>query len=225
MTATNAEGVPLVQMAERRDELQRCLEVIGWSWQKWADRTGVKLPNALAQKACKRAVFDSDIRWVQMLAAAVASYPRPVPADDAVDPSHPVAQLEPAKVVREVRIGAEQAPAGVPARSEEFAVPVSIGTMEALAAMAELYRDAGASEGAGDEEQQAVRWAMGMLAAKLGIEAPLRSLVSSGGRVVMQPAPVPSEPVLPQQHAEAPVPAYPPAIGQREGFADDLAPF
>lgn len=63
---------------KRMDEIQRCIDIIGWSWAKLAERVGMKYGEVLQVKKCKRDLADSDIVWLQDLATAFAAIPRPV---------------------------------------------------------------------------------------------------------------------------------------------------
>lgn len=245
MAVTNADGVPLVTTAERRDEWLRCLEVIGWSQQKWADRTGEKLHQALAIKKGSRPLYDSDLRWVQQLAAAVASFPRPPLATDPVPASHPVAALEPRVRVEEVTVdtikanspttgvdefmhaGRVELPHVLPAasdptvRSVELQVPISPPEV-VLKAMADLYQDGGGSQGATPEQITAVRWAMSELAGRLGLLDALK--------IVVSPPPVPEPPQVPETTVREPQPWSPPqpvyeTVGERQSFEAEETPF
>lgn len=244
MAVTNADGVPLVTLNERRDEWLRCLEVIGWNFGKWADRTGLKLHQAMATKAGKRPIADSDMRWVQMLAAAVASMPRPAVQDDPMPVGHPVAALEPRSRVEEVTVDtirANNQTAGVDAfmsagnvvmpqelpaspdptvRSVELQVPINPPEV-VLRALADVYQDGGASQGATPEQITAVRWAMSEIAGKLGLTEALKIVVSPPPAM---PEQVPETAVREQQPWSPPQPVYETA-GERQAFADEEQPF
>lgn len=176
----DSNGVPLMTRAERKTEWLRCLQVIGWSQQKFADRTGVKLHTVLAIKSGNRDLPDSDLRWVQQLAAAVAALPRPPIEDDPVPADHPVARLEPAARVEEVTmqtIAAHQA--AMPTTAIEIAVPAVFGPAEVLRELEAVYRDAGASEGATDDQAAGARWAVGALAQRLGLLEALQAMIAA----------------------------------------------
>jgi len=239
MAVVNADGAPLVTTAERRDEWLRCLEVIGWSQQKWADRIGEKLHQALATKKGARPIYDSDLRWVQQLAAAVASLPRPPLSTDPVPASHPVAALEPRVRVEEVTVDtikANNPAAGVDAflsagnvimtptpdptvRTMEVQVPLNPPEV-VLKALADVYQDGGASQGATPEQITAVRWAMSEIAGKLGLTDALKIVVSPPPA----PAPVPETTVREPQPWSPPQPVYE-MVGERQSFEAEETPF
>lgn len=242
MAVMNADGVPLVTTAERRDEWLRCLEVIGWSQQKWADRIGEKLHQALATKKGSRPIVDSDLRWVQQLAAAVASLPRPPLQNDAVPVSHPVAALEPRARVEEVTVDTMKTntagvdtfmsagqvvmptpvqPPDPTVRSVEMQVPVSPPEV-VLKAMADLYQDGGGSQGATAEQITAVRWAMSELAGRLGLLDALKIVVSPPP--ALEPASGPETAVREPQTRPAPQPVYE-TVGERQSFEAEETPF
>lgn len=240
MAVTNADGVPLVTTTERRDEWLRCLEVIGWSTQKWADRTGEKLHQALATKKGSRPLYDSDLRWIQQIAASVASMPRPPLATDPVPVGHPVAALEPRSRVEEVTVDtikANNPTAGVDAfmsagnvvmsapapdptvRSVELQVPINPPEV-VLKALADVYKDGGASQGATPDQITAVRWAMSEIASKLGLTDALKIVVSPAP----PPEPVPETAVREPQPWSPPQPVYE-TVGVRQSFEAEQTPF
>lgn len=239
MAVVNADGVPLVTLNERRDEWLRCLEVIGWNFGKWADRTGIKLHQAMAVKAGKRPIADSDMRWVQQLAAVVASMPRPIVQDDPIPVGHPVAALEPRSRVEEVTVDTIKTnnptagvdafmsagnvvmpPPGPTVRTVELQVPLNPPEV-VLQALADVYKDGGASQGATPEQITAVRWAMSELAGKLGLTDALKLFVSPA-----PPAPevVPETAVREPQPRPAPQPVYE-TVGERQAFGAEEQPF
>ena len=76
----------------RRDEVVRCMAVLGWSWPVLSQRISVGvLKGALAIKMCKREISDSDLEWLSSLAAAVEATPRPKPVAALQDDEAPAA--------------------------------------------------------------------------------------------------------------------------------------
>jgi hypothetical protein len=170
MTVTNKAGEPITSIAERKDEIVRCITVIGWSWQKLADRLELRLPGVMAFKNCKRqSLADAHMALPRPM---VTFDPEPVPAAPAglpggiaglgPQPGQPDGvQLQPASqivgndVVKQIR--------------EEIAEQ---STTAIVAAISGVYMAAvpGMGPDAMTSEQVAgARWALGELAQSMGV--------------------------------------------------------
>lgn len=175
------EGNPLAETKDRRNEVQRCIDIVGWSWSKLADRLGIKFATSLAIKNCKRPIADSDLRWLQELADVMIAHPRPaemndpepvagapivqagammMPAEDVAPVAAPVvqqvtAQNPPVDLLKEMR---EEL-------AEQQAVAIVSGiTSVYLSAVPGVGPDAMTSE-----QVAGARWALGELAQQLGV--------------------------------------------------------
>lgn len=73
------QGRVLTSVKARRDEVTRCLGIIGWSWVVFAQKTGHHTSMGSRYKYCRDAVPDEDILYVQRLVAAFKAVPRGKP--------------------------------------------------------------------------------------------------------------------------------------------------
>lgn len=168
-------GNPLVDVKERRDEITRCLEIIGWSWQRLADRTENTLQGAYRIKGCKITMADSDIRWLQSLADAVSALPRPVVGNDPGSPG-----LE--RLAAPVTMADE-------AKAKELAAIMVSDAVEAerdrmVRGLVDVYMSANDLE---DAEQLAARWAISQAAEALGLLPQVKAMLRA-----MMPPPAPA---------------------------------
>lgn len=68
---------PASELRMRRNEVNRCREVLGWSWATLGLRLELTPAMAHAIDKCRREVTDADMEWLQQLAQAVTLLPRP----------------------------------------------------------------------------------------------------------------------------------------------------
>ena len=156
----------LTETGQRRVEVERCKDVIGWSWLKLGERLDLTPSQALAIKSGKRPIADSDLDWLQALAEAVDALPRPGPSDSVVAP--------PAAMVRQ----------GVAAMPGAAVAATTWGDVAVLPGPEELSEvmtlDAAASivagmylglENAGltADQREGAQWAIGELAQQFGV--------------------------------------------------------
>lgn len=177
------QGNPLTVASDRRNEIQRCIEIIGWSWGKLGDRIDLKLPSVYAVKNCKRTIPDSDLRWLQDLADAVMAHPRPAPQDD---PSPvqgaPVVQAGAMLATADLNPAMEHAPSVqhdvAPAPADADIVRrvrdeiAEQSTVAIVSSITSVYMAAvpGVGPDAMTSEQVAgARWALGELAQQMGV--------------------------------------------------------
>lgn len=82
----------------RRDEVVRCMGVLGWSWPVLGQRLDIGgLKGALQIKMCKREISDGDLEWLSSLAAAAEAVPRLVPVAATEDDGAPMLAEPPAR--------------------------------------------------------------------------------------------------------------------------------
>ena len=143
------------ELRRDRDEIQRCLTALGWSWATLSERVGITVAAGQSVRTLKRGLPLSDIEWLQRLAEAMRLMPRPEPA------------------------GGRRAPASVAdgaTETEEQAMAVHDQVVEAIV---ELY--AGSDE-LGDGAPGA-RHVLGQLADRMGclddVRARLRARVEA----------------------------------------------
>jgi hypothetical protein len=173
------QGNPLTETKDRRDEVARCLDVIGWSWTKLGERVLLSQPTVFQVKNCKRPIADSDIRWLQDLADAHKALPRPVEQND---PS-------PVNGAPLVQAGAVLATADLnPATGNGASLHQEMpgtnlvqqlreeiaeqSTVALVANITSVYLSAVAGVGPDamtDEQAKGARWALGELALQLGV--------------------------------------------------------
>lgn len=178
------EGNPLVAVSERRDELMRCTAIIGWSWQKVADRLDMTMAGALQIKNCKVGIADSDLRWLQELAAMMETMPRPAVANDADNPE--LARLA-APVAMTVGVSEHEA--------QKMAVESGVLQVQAerdrtARVLADVYVATESLEGTTPEQQSAARWAVAEIASGLGLLGQVQAILKAGAPAPLPPAPV-----------------------------------
>ena len=171
----------------RRDEVVRCMGVLGWSWPVLGQRLEIGgLQGALRIKMCKREISDGDLEWLSSLAAAVEAVPRPVPAEPAADP-----QGDEGSAVTE---GAVQQTAGAmtamgSTMAAETAAEVEQRVIEAIVAQ---YRSPVAGwQGWSADEVRAARGALSELLVRLGwLDRAKGLLAASAPKAAASPAAV-----------------------------------
>lgn len=171
---------------QRRDELVRCKDIIGWSWLTVGQRLALNSSQAFALKACKREISDVDLDWMRDLADAVAARPRPIAAPThgprmVADLSMGVGPLgftvamahAERHVMSDGDLPAElygeqpHVPDGLDGSSAMTEDYLSVsGTVKA---MASVYVNLSNVEELSDEEREGAKWALSALAEKLGI--------------------------------------------------------
>lgn len=182
-------GTPLVVASDRRNEVQRCLETIGWSWGKLGDRISGTLATAMAIKNCKRQIADSDLRWLQDLADAHIARPRPAESNDPepVSPA-PIVQGGGAIVHAGAVIDPDALKPVVPAHHpdtapRDVAPPADMmqrardeiaeqSTVAIVSSITSVYLSAVPSpgpDGMTSEQVAGARWALGELAQQMGV--------------------------------------------------------
>lgn len=179
------QGNPLVETKDRRDEMQRCIEIIGWSWGKLGERLGHKLPTAYHIKQCKRGVADSDIRWLQALADAHIALPRPAEQNDA-SPVQAAPMVQAGAVLGAVQMGNPNLESDISTENqmgksilpdlnqvnrlrEEIAEQSAVALVASITSVY-LTAQPGVGPDAMTVEQVAgARWALGELAQSLGV--------------------------------------------------------
>jgi hypothetical protein len=176
------QGNPLLAFEERRDEFVRCMGIIGWTWPKVAERLGITYPGSMAIKNCKRQIADSDLRWLQELADAVAALPRPAIAND---PSPDVARLGAPVTMPGAGMSDEMVARMTASAASKAAGAEQARTVETLAA---VYFQAASSE-LGEGELSGVRWAISEMAERLNLVAEVREAVRA-----KKPEPEPAAP-------------------------------
>jgi len=211
LVATNNEGHPLMQRQERRDEVRRCLQIIGWSQMQYADRIGLKIAGVAQIMHCKVDVADSDIRWLQRLAEAVASIPRPAIANDPDTPE--VARLA-APIGAAVTIHATEGELNaVAAKTRDVALE------ETARAIAEVYRWSGSTGEVSEHELAGAKWALAKVAESLGIVDRVRVLIRQVPMQQVEPEPIPGESMVHTWTPPLPEPAPAREAVSREPFA------
>jgi hypothetical protein len=201
VTVLDRQGNPLVINSDRRNEVQRCIEVIGWSWMKLADRLGVKAPTALAIKNCKRPIADSDLRWLQALADAVTALPRPAEVNDP-EPVQgaPIVQGGMSVATSDLNPAMDQAPSvshDMPAGDMVARIREELAEQQAVAIVStitNLYMHAVPGVGPDALNQDNVagaRWALSEMANALGVldlvQDQLRSFQASAAQASPMP--------------------------------------
>lgn len=174
------QGNPLTVTKDRRDEVQRCIEIIGWSWGKLGDRLSIKLPSALGIKNCKRPIADSDLRWLQDLADVMLSHPRPAETNDpeAVQGA-PIVQAGVAtSPVLHSDTALPSAPDVAPAMPavdlvrqvrDEIAEQSTVAIVSSITSVYMSAIPGAGPDGMTSEQVAGARWALGELAQQMGV--------------------------------------------------------
>jgi hypothetical protein len=170
------QGNPLVETKDRRDEIQRCIEIIGWGWGRLGDRLEVKLPTAYAIKNCKRPVADSDLRWLQALADAVVALPRPAEFNDpAPVQGAPVVQagaavmFGPPAPLPDVVVASSPPVDMVQRVRQEIAEESAVALVASITNVYLAARPGVGPDAMTSEQVAGARWALGELAQSLGV--------------------------------------------------------
>lgn len=201
---------------QRRDELVRCKDIIGWSWLTVGQRLALNSSQAFALKACKREISDADLDWMRDLADAVAARPRPIAAPThgprlVADLSMGVGPLgftaamvkaERPAVMSDNDLPAElysdqpHVPDGLDGSSAMYEDYLSVsGTVNALA---EVY----ASLATADMTAEALggaQWAISDVALKLGVLDQVAARIKAARAITATVPPVPHGGMLPRE--------------------------
>ena len=165
---------------EARDELLRCKEIIGWSWQGLGDQLGLTPAQVFSVKASHRDVPPSDVAWVQAVAAAVEGVPSRAEFARVDEAARAELALVDRSAARIADVGAgissDWSPPALlsaaavpdPSSSErmEIADMTAAQVCEALAA---VYWEASTSGRLDSNQRLAARWTIGEVAGRLGL--------------------------------------------------------
>lgn len=193
------------EMSRRRDEVVRCKEILGWSWDMVAQRFGQKLAWGLRIKTCKETLPDSDLEWLQDLAATVAAFPtRAAYAERAQAAQQQVTAREEPLVMQDTAATPAPSENGEPLVSRDQAVIDSLVLVYIEAAQADTT-----------PEVTAARWALGRVALELGLLDVVKERIAALPPSVAAPppaqsvwqAPEPARPVIGNGGARTPMAA------------------
>lgn len=171
----------------RRDEVVRCMGVLGWSWPVLGQRLDIGgLKGALQIKMCKREISDGDLEWLSSLAAAAEAVPRLVPVAATEDDGAPMLAEPPAR---------QAEPTMVATGSTMAAETVAEAEATVIAAVVAQYRaPLEGWDGWSADEVRAARAALSELLARLGWLGRARQLLAGAAPIALPSAtaPVPS---------------------------------
>lgn len=166
-------------LKQRRDEIVRCKDVIGWSWITVGQRLGLTSAAAFGLKNCKRPISDQDLSWLQTVAAAVDALPRPDPIEEV-----------PMRVSGGVAM--ERGDRDAPNPASEFPGFDPIPTEFAETVLAQMYVGLG-NAGLTAEQREGASWAISELAAQLGVTAGVAEQIKRRGRVRAEQTQAPTQ--------------------------------
>jgi hypothetical protein len=209
MPLTNPVGTPLIATKERRDEMVRCIRLIGWTLPMLSERLGQAYTHGARLNQCKADLADSDLAWLQELAVLVASKPRPEIVRTFPDEALTVTMAPPVEEWTEAEAGTDE---------EET-------DMEMVAShLADVYLVARSDPELTHEQREGAAWAVSEMMERLGVVERCREKVRNMAAHPLGMAPL--KPEGGQYHED---PLHPVNIAnearlkadlQRQAFAD-----